>query len=129
MHNSNIETFRGCDSCTPNVTTLFNNDCQCVLGDGFERSTLAINRHIPGPSIQVCRDDRVVVDVTNKIQAEELTIHWHGIFQRGTPWYDGVPMVTQCPIGEGMTFRYNIKKPKQISKNLIRTKFMYKNKF
>lgn len=36
----------------------------------------------------------------------EVTIHWHGITQRGTQYSDGVPMVTQCPILQGNTFRY-----------------------
>lgn len=35
----------------------------------------------------------------------EVTIHWHGILQRGTQYYDGVPFVTQCPIQQGNTFR------------------------
>lgn len=36
----------------------------------------------------------------------ELVIHWHGLHQRGTQYYDGVPYVTQCPIHEGNSFRY-----------------------
>jgi FtsP/CotA-like multicopper oxidase with cupredoxin domain len=34
------------------------------------------------------------------------TIHWHGFHMRKTPFYDGVPFVTQCPIISGSTFRY-----------------------
>lgn len=37
---------------------------------------------------------------------QELTIHWHGMHQRESPWFDGVPMVTQCPIFGGNSFRY-----------------------
>lgn len=36
----------------------------------------------------------------------ELVIHWHGLHQRRTQYYDGVPYVTQCPIHEGNSFRY-----------------------
>ncbi|XP_026474637.1 laccase isoform X1 [Ctenocephalides felis] len=61
---------------------------------------------IPGPSIQVCEGDRVVVDVENHMEGMEVTIHWHGIWQRGSQYYDGVPFVTQCPIQQGNTFRY-----------------------
>ncbi|KMQ94895.1 laccase 2 [Lasius niger] len=61
---------------------------------------------IPGPSIQVCQGDKVVVDVENHIEGMEVTIHWHGVWQRGSQYYDGVPYVTQCPIQEGNTFRY-----------------------
>ncbi|CAG8720292.1 6370_t:CDS:2, partial [Acaulospora colombiana] len=32
--------------------------------------------------------------------------HWHGIIQKGTNWYDGVPGVTQCPIPNGADFSY-----------------------
>lgn len=60
---------------------------------------------IPGPSIQVCENDRVVIDVENHMEGMEVTIHWHGIWQRGTQYYDGVPFVTQCPIQQGNTFR------------------------
>lgn len=65
---------------------------------------------IPGPSIQVCQGDKVVVDVENHIEGMEVTIHWHGVWQRGSQYYDGVPYVTQCPIQEGNTFRYVYKK-------------------
>lgn len=34
------------------------------------------------------------------------TLHWHGILQDGTPWMDGVPMLTQCPIQSPNMFRY-----------------------
>lgn len=40
------------------------------------------------------------------MDGSELTIHWHGVHQRGTQISDGVPFVTQCPISEGNTFRY-----------------------
>lgn len=61
---------------------------------------------IPGPSIQVCENDKVVIDVENHMEGMEVTIHWHGIHQRGSQYYDGVPFVTQCPIQQGNTFRY-----------------------
>lgn len=83
-------------------------DCQCVLADGVERGILTANRMIPGPSIQVCQGDKVVIDVENHIEGMEVTIHWHGVWQRGSQYYDGVPFVTQCPIQEGSTFRYLI---------------------
>lgn len=77
-----------------------------MLADGVERGILTVNRMIPGPSIQVCEGDRVVVDVENHMEGMEVTIHWHGILQKGTQYYDGVPFITQCPIQQGNTFRY-----------------------
>ena len=56
---------------------------------------------------QVCQGDRIVVDVQNNMAGSEVTIHWHGLWQRGTQYMDGVPMLTQCPIHEGQTFRYD----------------------
>lgn len=67
---------------------------------------MAINRRLPGTSIDVCKDDRIIVDVKNCLAGSELTLHWHGLHQKETPWMDGVPMVTQCPISSGNTFRY-----------------------
>ncbi|XP_043064253.1 laccase-4 isoform X2 [Drosophila ficusphila] len=95
-----------CQVCTPNATNTVWSHCQCVLADGVERGILTANRMIPGPSIQVCENDKVVIDVENHMEGMEVTIHWHGIWQRGSQYYDGVPFVTQCPIQQGNTFRY-----------------------
>lgn len=38
--------------------------------------------------------------------AESTTMHWHGQHNRATPYMDGVPYVTQCPILPGAKFRY-----------------------
>ena len=56
--------------------------------------------------LQVCKGDTIVVDAKNKLSSDSTTIHFHGIHQRGTPYMDGVPHVTQCPISPGSTFRY-----------------------
>lgn len=63
----------------------------------------------PGPAIMVCLKDYVVIDVNNQVPGNGLTIHWHGLFQKNYQHYDGVPFVTQCPIHEGMTFRYQFR--------------------
>lgn len=103
---SQTKWYRACQVCTPNATNTVWSHCQCVLADGVERGILTANRMIPGPSIQVCENDKVVVDVENHMEGMEVTIHWHGIHQRGSQYYDGVPFVTQCPIQQGNTFRY-----------------------
>ncbi|XP_011884068.1 PREDICTED: laccase-2-like [Vollenhovia emeryi] len=63
---------------------------------------------VPGPSIQVCRNDYLIIDLKNEAEGLEASIHWHGIFQNGYQYYDGVPYLTQCPIGSANTFRYII---------------------
>lgn len=80
---------------------------QCILADGIEKTLIPINRQLPGPPIEVCLNDRVVVDVQNAAMGMEATIHWHGLFQNGFQYYDGVPYVTQCPIASSSTFRYD----------------------
>ncbi|XP_076289574.1 uncharacterized protein LOC143213521 [Lasioglossum baleicum] len=79
---------------------------ECVWADGYEKTILSINRQIPGPPIEVCLGDTIVVDVENAAPGLEVTIHWHGLFQNGYQYYDGVPYVTQCPIPSSTTFRY-----------------------
>ncbi|XP_065081288.1 uncharacterized protein LOC135703864 [Ochlerotatus camptorhynchus] len=82
---------------------------QCVTANGLERSIVAINRKMPGPPIFVCRGDTIVIDVTNAMEGMSATIHWHGFHQVESPWMDGVPMVTQCPIAPSTNFRYMFK--------------------
>ncbi|XP_014284391.1 uncharacterized protein [Halyomorpha halys] len=97
-----------CRNCTSGVME----DCllpHCVTADGYERPFISVNRQMPGPSIQVCQGDRVIVDVVNQMPDETTSIHWHGINQNGSQYCDGVPYVTQCPILPGTTFRYDFR--------------------
>ncbi|KOC59409.1 Laccase-1 [Habropoda laboriosa] len=80
---------------------------QCIYADGLEKTLIPINRQLPGPKIEVCVNDRIIVDVNNAAPGLEITLHWHGIFQNGFQYYDGVPYVTQCPIPSSTTFRYD----------------------
>ncbi|CAK9305034.1 unnamed protein product [Gordionus sp. m RMFG-2023] len=96
---------RGCGGCPENMTDCY--DPKCITGDGHERPVYLVNGIFPGPSITVCEGDQIVVNVTNDmISAESLTLHWHGIYHNGTPFMDGTPMITQCPIPVGTTFQY-----------------------
>ena len=91
---------------------------------------------IPGPPIVVCKGDLVTVHLTNMGSLTTTTIHWHGLrmraynknyrnergvwsgqndYARGnnedfegeaTPWSDGTPYVTQCPVLPGDSFQY-----------------------
>ncbi|CAL5094038.1 unnamed protein product [Urochloa decumbens] len=65
----------------------------------------AVNGQLPGPTIKAREGDTVVVHLVNE-SPYNMTIHWHGIFQRGTPWADGPAMVTQCPVKPGATYTY-----------------------
>src|SRR3546814_19378323 len=57
----------------------------------------------PGPEIRLRQGDRLRVLVENRLD-EETTVHWHGI--RLPNAMDGVPHLTQKPIGPGETFAY-----------------------
>lgn len=65
------------------------------------------------PSIQAVLGDKIVVKVANAPgngqygNSQNVSLHWHGLHQRETPWMDGSPL-TQCPIGPGagMTYRF-----------------------
>ncbi|XP_046630294.1 oxidoreductase OpS5-like isoform X1 [Neodiprion virginianus] len=93
-----------CGNCSNGVLE----DCyrsQCIPADGTEREVMSINRKIPGPAIHVCKNDLIVVNVINRMAGADVTLHWHGFRQKHSQWMDGVPYVTQCPVG-GTSFRY-----------------------
>eukprot|EP00057_Strongylocentrotus_purpuratus_P023341 XP_011677815.1 PREDICTED: laccase-4-like [Strongylocentrotus purpuratus] len=106
----NVEWYstmsRACYDCPCNLT-----DCgreRCVAMDGFRRPIAVVNRQLPGPTIEVCKGDRIIVEVNNELDdAEGVTIHWHGLLQRGTPYMDGANLITQCPIQASASFTYN----------------------
>ncbi|CAG8768208.1 31506_t:CDS:2, partial [Racocetra persica] len=97
--------------------------------DGFERVVWTVNGTYPGPALVITKGDRLVVHVINNLgeptsvnftsdknikrDCSCIQIHFHGFFQRGTNWYDGVPGQTQCPIPDNTTFIYNFTVPDQ----------------
>ncbi|XP_018575222.1 laccase-2-like [Anoplophora glabripennis] len=96
-----------CQDCPENST-----DCSssyCTSAEGSLRGIIIANRQLPGPAIQVCQNDILVVDVTNKIPGHSLTMHWRGQPNHEAPFMDGVPMVTQCPILSYTTFQYKFR--------------------
>ena len=70
------------------------------------RMYIAINGQIPGPTLIVTEGQMVHVNVTNKLTNEGVTVHWHGLHQKGRPWMDGVAFVSQAPITPGAVFQY-----------------------
>ncbi|CAH1400318.1 unnamed protein product [Nezara viridula] len=82
----------------------------CISANGYPRAIISINRQMPGPQIEICQNDTLVVDVVNIMHESTTTIHWHGLRQMdGNQYYDGVPYITQCPIPPGNKFRYIFK--------------------
>lgn len=62
----------------------FNVEDTTAAPDGIERIVLAINGSVPGLTIIADWGDEVVVHVTNSMQNNGSTIHWHGIRQNYT---------------------------------------------
>lgn len=76
--------------------------------DGIkERPVITCNGEYPWPDVRVAKGDRIEVYLTNGFNNTNTSLHFHGMFQRGTNQMDGVPYLTQCPIGPGDTMLYN----------------------
>ena len=90
---------------------LFRDELNCSIPmtvDGRTyRRFIAVNGHTPGPTLVVTEGQTVTVDVYNKLTSEGISVHWHGMHQRGTPWMDGVASLSHIPIVPGARFRYN----------------------
>ncbi|KAL9700577.1 hypothetical protein quinque_004018 [Culex quinquefasciatus] len=70
------------------------------------RHYFLVNGRHTGPALTVCERDFIVIDIVNRIPGQSIAIHCTGQSQRRTPFMDGVPMITQCPIASYTTFQY-----------------------
>ncbi|MQL88644.1 hypothetical protein Taro_021215 [Colocasia esculenta] len=70
-----------------------------------ERTVVAVNGRLPGPTIKVHQGDTLIIQVINR-SPYDISIHWHGIFQMLSGWADGPNYVTQCPIRPGGRYTY-----------------------
>jgi FtsP/CotA-like multicopper oxidase with cupredoxin domain len=80
-------------------------DTRITLVEKQQFHTFAFAGQVPGPLFYVDEGDELEVTVNN-LTALPHTIHWHGMFQRGTWQMDGVPDVTQPGIQPGDSFTY-----------------------
>ena len=64
----------------------------------FGKSFVTVNGTVPGPTLRAQVGQWINVNVINEIGSEMSAVHWHGFDQKSTPWNDGPPGVTQCPI-------------------------------
>ncbi|KAK3693024.1 multicopper oxidase [Podospora appendiculata] len=84
----------------------FNLSGLVLAPDGVSRPVLAINGSIPGPTIVANWGDTIIVHVTNNLEDQGTSMHFHGLRQKDTNDQDGVASVTQCPITPGSTKTY-----------------------
>jgi FtsP/CotA-like multicopper oxidase with cupredoxin domain len=68
----------------------------------------AFNGTIPGPLLRGKQGARMQVRVTNRL-FEATSVHWHGLRLENA--MDGVPHMTQPPIGPGASFDYDFRLP------------------
>ena len=73
------------------------------------KSIIGVNGQVPGPVLIVWENQTIVANVSNELQLETVSIHWHGMVQRNTYFMDGVHHITQCPIDPQRSFRYIFK--------------------
>jgi FtsP/CotA-like multicopper oxidase with cupredoxin domain len=75
---------------------------------GRHVQTWAYGDTVPGPLLRAKAGDLLRVEVDNQLSTG-TSVHWHGIALRND--MDGVPGMTQDPIGAGETFRYEFTVP------------------
>jgi len=65
-----------------------------IVADGKFKHTWTVNDRIPGPTIDVLHGSEVVVHSLVEVHGFATSLHWHGVFQKGTPWNDGAAGVS-----------------------------------
>ena len=81
-----------------------------IQTDGQYRTIITINAQMPGPMIIAHENQTLNITVFNELKnVEGISIHWHGIHQRGTPEADGVAYITQNPILPQQSLTYTFK--------------------
>jgi FtsP/CotA-like multicopper oxidase with cupredoxin domain len=67
---------------------------------------LTFNDQIPGPTIEANWGDTIRVHVTNELQDNGTSVHWHGFRQLNSNDQDGVNGITECPTAPGDSKTY-----------------------
>jgi len=73
-------------------TVTYNWDITWVSAnpDGLaQRPVIGINGQWPCPKIEVDEGDIVIVNARNMLGNETTSLHWHGMYQKGTSNMDG----------------------------------------
>ncbi|KAJ2089091.1 ferroxidase fet3 [Coemansia sp. RSA 986] len=89
------------------------------------RTTYGVNGKSPIPPVYINSGDTLALHVQNSLN-EPTGIHFHGMFQENTPYYDGSDMVTQCGIPPGANFTYYIT-PQQEGTYWIHSHYHHQN--
>lgn len=79
-----------------------------ILSGTVTRGMMSFAPDGPPPVLRIKQGEMAAIDVTNALD-EASVVHWHGL--RIANGMDGVPYLTQYPIGAGETFRYAFTPP------------------
>lgn len=77
-----------------------------ISPQGDSKIGFLINGQYPGPKLTANWGDFFEVTVTNSLQNNGTSIHWHGFLQQGTNLQDGVGGITECPLAPGTSRTY-----------------------
>lgn len=86
--------------------TLVVSEADLTVGCTQKRSSIVINGTSPGPVLRFNSYERIIINVTNQLIDQNVTMHWHGLAMAASPWSDGTPMISQWPIAAGDYFLY-----------------------
>ena len=89
----------------------FNTTWVTANPDGLAaRPVIGINGQWPLPPIVADVGDRVVVNVYNGLGNQSTSLHFHGLYMKGTNHMDGPVGGTQCgiPPGSSLTYDFNV---------------------
>ncbi|MEO0329772.1 MAG: multicopper oxidase family protein [Pseudomonadota bacterium] len=92
----------------PQQTLLTIQSAEFKLRNAVTSGLVSLSPNAPPPVVFSQQHEPVVFDVENTTQ-DSTAMHWHGIRLENS--MDGVPYLTQMPIGEGQTFRYRFTPP------------------
>ncbi len=76
---------------------------------GREGEAVTMNGRVPGPLLRMREGETVAMRVTNRLEKESASIHWHGMLVPSE--MDGVPGVSfpGIPPGETFTYRFRVR--------------------
>ena len=105
MAKMNLGLIKTIDAAQPPRTVVYHlyiRDTTVTFGKKTKHA-IAVNGHIPMPTLTFTEGDTAEIWVHNELN-EETSLHWHGLFLPNK--MDGVPFVTQMPIKPGATYLY-----------------------
>lgn len=80
-----------------------------LSGKAVVNFALTVNGTVPAPTLEFVEGDEAEITVRNKLQGEEVSIHWHGLLL--PPEEDGVAYVNTPPIhpGQERVFKFKLR--------------------